>query len=303
MKKLLSILLATVFLTLIPSVCAAVADGYRVIGDVDEDGEVTILDATCIQRSLALLRTFSPLQSYLGDVDGVGGVTILDATIIQRSLADISYDFYKYRLYSWRAKIDSVSMPPSVSPVTVGTSMAFHIDEAAHEIPSEYEVYLGENLLRERSTNAHFSYTFNDAGNYTFTVIAYDPFGGSDVFRFEMTVKSREDLIPKITSAVYNRNTKILSVVAVGGTAPYQYQYIIRNNVSAFPPGQFATATDFDFSYDENGVPILKCAFCQNSAVMIPTELLTKTLTYTCEIKVRDALGNLSNVSNVAIRF
>ena len=303
MKRMLSILLAAVLLTLHYPAAASVADSFRVIGDVDEDGEATILDATQIQRSLASLCTFSPLQSYLGDVDGSGGVSILDATIIQRALADISYDYYKYRLYTWRAKITSVSTPYTVtSSLTEGTSMAFHIDEVYHVIPSEYEVYVNGELLRQRSTNAHFTYTFAAAGNYAFTVIAYDPFGGSDSYSFEMTVKIKSKP-PKVTSAVYNKNTEILSVIASGGTAPYQYQYIIRNDVSAQPPGQFVSSTDFEFTFDEDGTPILKCDFCDNSAVLIPTDLLTKTLTYTCEVQVRDANGNLSDVRKVAIRI
>ncbi|MBQ7218018.1 MAG: dockerin type I repeat-containing protein, partial [Ruminococcus sp.] len=85
MKQLISLFLAAVLLTLTLTVPATAADGFRLIGDVDEDGSVTILDATCIQRSLASLRPLSPLQRYLGDVDGADSVTILDATVIQRA--------------------------------------------------------------------------------------------------------------------------------------------------------------------------------------------------------------------------
>lgn len=41
------------------------------LGDVDLDGKVTILDATAIQRSLAGLAELNELQQKLGDVDGV----------------------------------------------------------------------------------------------------------------------------------------------------------------------------------------------------------------------------------------
>ena len=299
MKQLISLFLAAVLLTLTLTVPATAADGFRLIGDVDEDGSVTILDATCIQRSLASLRPLSPLQRYLGDVDGADSVTILDATVIQRALADLSFDFYHYILYTWRTGIESVSM--SSSSPTAGETVEFHINEAAHVIPSEYEVYVGGVPVLERDENADFTYTFSVAGRYEFTVISHDPFGGEDTYRFELTVRSREELQPKITHAVYNRNTKILSAIASGGTAPYQYQYIIRHDVSALPPGDYVTESAFIFSYDENGIPILKCPFCDDSAVKIPTDLLTKTLIYTCEVQVRDAAGNLSEVRRVAI--
>ena len=60
-----------------------------VLGDVDGDGEVTILDATAIQRHLASLST-TAYNKDLADTDGDGEVTILDATFIQRWLAGLS---------------------------------------------------------------------------------------------------------------------------------------------------------------------------------------------------------------------
>ncbi len=56
-------------------------------GDSDGDGDVTIIDATAIQRKLAsiLLSFFDEIAA---DVDGDGDVTIIDATSIQRHLAN-----------------------------------------------------------------------------------------------------------------------------------------------------------------------------------------------------------------------
>jgi len=60
------------------------------IGDADLDGEVTIIDATLIQRYLACLDDMDRIQRYLADTDGDGEITILDATAIQRWLAFLS---------------------------------------------------------------------------------------------------------------------------------------------------------------------------------------------------------------------
>lgn len=59
------------------------------IGDADQDGVVTILDATAIQRYLSDIISFNKIQQYLGDPDYDGSVTILDATRVQRYLAGI----------------------------------------------------------------------------------------------------------------------------------------------------------------------------------------------------------------------
>ena len=59
-----------------------------ILGDVDGDGEVTIIDATCIQRHLASIPTAS-YNEKAADADGDGSVTIIDATAIQRHLAQL----------------------------------------------------------------------------------------------------------------------------------------------------------------------------------------------------------------------
>ena len=59
------------------------------IGDADGDGDVTILDATRIQRWLADLVGDNMINKANADADRDGEVTILDATRIQRFLADI----------------------------------------------------------------------------------------------------------------------------------------------------------------------------------------------------------------------
>lgn len=58
-------------------------------GDADLSGEVSILDATLIQRHLAKLTTLSANAMALADIDGQEGISILDATHIQRFLAKL----------------------------------------------------------------------------------------------------------------------------------------------------------------------------------------------------------------------
>ena len=58
------------------------------LGDVDGDSDVTIVDATCIQRHLAELAVIS-YNETAADADGDGEVTIMDATAIQRFVAEL----------------------------------------------------------------------------------------------------------------------------------------------------------------------------------------------------------------------
>ena len=63
--------------------------GGFILGDADDDGKVTILDATAIQRTLASLPTAS-YNEKAADADEDTKITILDATAIQRHLAGLA---------------------------------------------------------------------------------------------------------------------------------------------------------------------------------------------------------------------
>lgn len=65
------------------------ADSY-LLGDADGDGEVTILDATRIQRYLASLT--DEINEKAADISG-DGIDILDATYIQRHLASLEIPY------------------------------------------------------------------------------------------------------------------------------------------------------------------------------------------------------------------
>lgn len=100
-KKTLAVLLSAL-LTLsmiLPAISAGAADADAstgtatlLLGDADLDGEVTILDATAIQRYLADYITLSDDAMKTADADRDGDITILDATVIQRWLADYEVD-------------------------------------------------------------------------------------------------------------------------------------------------------------------------------------------------------------------
>lgn len=67
---------------------ASGADSDFMLGDVDNDGNITILDVTAIQRFLAEMSVL-PFNEAAADTDSSGDVEITDATRIQRFLAEM----------------------------------------------------------------------------------------------------------------------------------------------------------------------------------------------------------------------
>ncbi len=61
-----------------------------ICGDVDGDGDVTVPDATIIQRVVAQIEILTGKNLLAADVDGDKAVSVVDATLIQRYVAKIN---------------------------------------------------------------------------------------------------------------------------------------------------------------------------------------------------------------------
>ncbi len=69
------------------SVLSASRSG-AVKGDTDGDGEMSVVDATLIQRYLALMIPFNGLQMACADIDYDADIAVTDATLVQMILAE-----------------------------------------------------------------------------------------------------------------------------------------------------------------------------------------------------------------------
>ena len=64
-----------------------------ILGDADGDGNVTVIDATWIQRYLANMKVPNAFNEAAADADADGDVSIIDATWIQRWLAEMTIPY------------------------------------------------------------------------------------------------------------------------------------------------------------------------------------------------------------------
>lgn len=89
MKKIICYILTITILFTISSSCVHAAQTYTdktgryILGDVDLNGDISILDVTALQLYLAKATSFNRKQLFLADTDILAGLQITDATIMQ----------------------------------------------------------------------------------------------------------------------------------------------------------------------------------------------------------------------------
>ena len=121
---------------------AETAASDPLIGDADNDGSITISDATTIQRYLADIATPS-FNEVAADADQDGEVTITDATIIQRYLADFDIPncYVGKRLSEIQKPADtqtptqSQTQPQTEAPTESIQTSTFYEDSLVGKIP------------------------------------------------------------------------------------------------------------------------------------------------------------------------
>ncbi|MDO4747783.1 MAG: dockerin type I repeat-containing protein, partial [Eubacteriales bacterium] len=64
-----------------------------ILGDVNGDGEVSVVDATLVQRHVAKTTVLEGTALLAADVTGEGEVSVVDATVIQRFVAKVIEEF------------------------------------------------------------------------------------------------------------------------------------------------------------------------------------------------------------------
>ncbi|MBQ2475417.1 MAG: hypothetical protein II513_08740, partial [Ruminococcus sp.] len=90
MKKIAAVLMA-VLLTAGSTAAFAAEQTAPVVGDVNGDGAVDVMDATEIQRWLA--ETRETIDTKAADVNRDGAVDVQDITLIQRYIAEFIPNF------------------------------------------------------------------------------------------------------------------------------------------------------------------------------------------------------------------
>ena len=205
------------------------ADSGFLLGDADQDGNVTILDATAIQRWLAQLKVLS-FHEAAADTDSSGDVDITDATHIQRYVAGM-------------CKIDGSPLDTHThtpaDPVRENEKAATCITEGSYD-DVVYCKDCGQEISRTTKTIAKTSHTLTFVEEVPATTTKegtkahYQCSVCNKLFSYvnqEQEVTAASLVIPKITQV----DPKTCNHHWVKYVIPYNYSDLYHNNRSAIP--------------------------------------------------------------------
>lgn len=181
-----------------------------ILGDVDGDGVVTVLDATYLQRKLVDLPIPFEFSETVADVDGDGTATVIDATFIQRWLANLPAP-------------DGIGEPIEAQPSETEHKLISSVDTYQWDYQyDDWELSQTTTVEYENGYPVLFDVLENyDDAEHTLTSITYTFDGDLPLTRTEVK-ESAKTTVEYSNGRVYNVNQEI---VGSGSYAKQMYQY------------------------------------------------------------------------------
>lgn len=141
--------------------------GNAVYGDVNGDGDITVVDATLVQKHVVQLETLSADKQILADVNGDNTISVVDATLIQK---------YVVRLEDWgrtgdvyQAEQPTTPEPTSAEPTTVKPTAQPTTAEPPTKPADTYTLYFKTKLGWMTSDGVSlFAYDLDTGASYQF---------------------------------------------------------------------------------------------------------------------------------------
>lgn len=141
--------------------------GNAVYGDVNGDGDITVVDATLVQKHVVQLETLSADKQILADVNGDNTISVVDATLIQK---------YVVQLKDWgrtgdvyQAEQPTTPEPTTAEPTTVKPTAQPATAEPTTKPADTYTLYFKTKLGWMTSDGVSlFAYDLDTGASYQF---------------------------------------------------------------------------------------------------------------------------------------
>lgn len=304
MKKIVvfTLLICILFGLAVGFQAGAIYDTYY-YGDVDMDGQLSIVDVTYIQRTLVGLDDERGYFSFVADFDHDDKVTILDATYIQRTLASLPLPKTSGGVFTKRLVIQNFYSTYSSGKAMTGSPVIFTTCAASGGSPLIYEYAVNEEVV-QHSDNPQLIYTFSESGTQEIEVTVYNVFDEYTSYDVEIEVVDPYSLErPKIVGYYYdglhdNEGHSMLTINAIGGIAPYSYTFrIYLNGTERLPERD--ELKGYRLEMDETGAYYLLQDQESINESYIPSDFLAHDSMYNILVQVIDAAGEKSAVESI----
>ncbi len=237
MKKIISIIIITAVLLSTALFPTSAAIPPQLYGDVFNDTNIDIIDATCVQKYLAKSYDLRRSHHEGADVDGDNVITIIDATCIQLYIANIITEFPAGKYYFIDKQLYDVVPSFLSGKAMVGVPVDFEVEGYAYPNPSKASLYVnGELVDTAIDSDIILSYTFEEVGVYEILVTLADKWGyqaGSRRFSYQVVEPVTDTSKPVITNIAITETyyiEPIITVDAMYGSGDYTYSYYIRKS-------------------------------------------------------------------------
>lgn len=141
--------------------------GNAVYGDVNGDGDITVVDATLVQKHVVQLETLSADKQILADVNGDNTISVVDATLIQKYIVQLKDWGRTGDVY--QAEQPTTPEPTSAEPTTVKPTAQPTTAEPTTKPADTYTLYFKTKLGWMTSDGVSlFAYDLDTGASYQF---------------------------------------------------------------------------------------------------------------------------------------
>lgn len=141
--------------------------GNAVYGDVNGDGDITVVDATLVQKHVVQLETLSADKQILADVNGDNTISVVDATLIQKYIVQLKDWGRTGDVY--QAEQPTTPEPTTAEPTTVKPIAQPTTAEPTTKPADTYTLYFKTKLGWMTSDGVSlFAYDLDTGASYQF---------------------------------------------------------------------------------------------------------------------------------------
>ena len=141
--------------------------GNAVYGDVNGDGDITVVDATLVQKHVVQLETLSADKQILADVDEDNTISVVDATLIQKYIVQLKDWGRTGDVY--QAEQPTTPDPTTAEPTTVKPTAQPTTAEPTTKPADTYTLYFKTKLGWMTSDGVSlFAYDLDTGASYQF---------------------------------------------------------------------------------------------------------------------------------------